>query len=66
LARRLGGEFPDAHVTKVLRNGVVMPAQGPAEMPIWGADFAMGRLGEPEVALRIANLATYIKSLQEK
>jgi mono/diheme cytochrome c family protein len=66
LARRHGGKFPEAYVSKVLRNGVVMPAHGPAEMPIWGADFAMGRLGEPEVALRIANLATYIKSLQEK
>jgi mono/diheme cytochrome c family protein len=66
LARRHGGKFPDTYVTKVLRNGVVMPAHGPAEMPIWGADFAMGRLGEPEVALRIANLATYLKSLQEK
>jgi mono/diheme cytochrome c family protein len=66
LARRHGGKFPDTYVSKVLRNGVVMPAHGPAEMPIWGADFAMSRLGEPEVALRIANLATYIKSLQEK
>lgn len=66
LARRHGGKFPDAYVSNVLRNGVVMPAHGPAEMPIWGADLAMSRLGEPEVALRISNLATYIKSLQEK
>ena len=66
LARRHGGKFPDAYVSNVLRNGVVMPAHGPAEMPIWGADFAMDRLGEPEVALRIANLTNYIKSFQEK
>lgn len=65
LARRHGGKFPHAYVSNVLRNGVVMPAHGPAEMPIWGADFAMDRLGEPEVGLRIANLATYIKSLQK-
>jgi mono/diheme cytochrome c family protein len=66
LARRHGGKFPDAYVSKVLRNGVVMPAHGPAEMPIWGADFAMDRLGESQVTLRITNLTSYIKSLQEK
>jgi len=66
LARRHGGTFPAAYVSNVLRNGAVMPAHGPAEMPVWGADFAMDRSGEPQVALRIANLTNYIKSLQEK
>jgi mono/diheme cytochrome c family protein len=66
LARRHGGKFPDAYVSNVLRNGVVMPAHGPAEMPIWGADFTMDGLGEPQVALRITNLTNYIKSHQEK
>jgi mono/diheme cytochrome c family protein len=66
LARRHGGKFPDAYVSDVLRNGVVMPEHGPAEMPIWGADFAIDRLGEPQVALRIKNLTNYIKSVQEK
>jgi mono/diheme cytochrome c family protein len=66
LARRHGGKFPDAYVSKVLRNGVVMPAHGPAEMPISGAEFTTDRLGEPQVALRITNLTNYIKSLQEK
>jgi mono/diheme cytochrome c family protein len=66
LARRHGGKFPDAYVSKVLRQGVVMPAHGPAEMPIWGPDFTMDRLGEAQVALRIANLTNYVKSLQEK
>lgn len=66
LAQRNGGKFPDAYVSKVLRNGVVMPAHGPAEMPTWGADFAMDRLGESQVALRIANLTNYIKSFQKK
>ena len=66
LARRHGGRFPDAYVAKVLREGVVLPAHGPAEMPIWGPDFTMDRLGEAQVALRISNLTSYIKSLQEK
>ncbi len=66
LARRHGGEFPEDYVKDVLRNGVVFRAHGPAEMPIWGTDFIMDRLGERQVALRIANLTDYIKSRQEK
>ena len=67
LARRNGGKFPDAYVSSVLQNGVVMPTHGPAEMPIWGTDFRVrGRLDETQVTLRIANLTNYIKSLQAK
>jgi mono/diheme cytochrome c family protein len=66
LARRHGGKFPDAYVSSVLRDGVVMPEHGPADMPIWGADFATGRLGEAQVSSRIALLTNYIKSLQAK
>ena len=66
LARRHGGRFPDAYVSNVLRNGVVMPAHGPAEMPIWGTDFTIGGLDETQVALRIRRLTNYIKSLQAK
>src|ERR1700682_5996554 len=35
LARRHGGKFPATYVADVLRNGVIMPAHGPAEMPTW-------------------------------
>ncbi len=66
LARRHGGKFPDAYVSKVLRSGIVMPAHGPAEMPIWGPDFKMEGLNTTEVTLRITNLANYIKSRQAK
>jgi len=66
LARRHGGKFPDAYVLKVLREGVVLPAHGPAEMPVWGPDFTVDRLGEGQVASRIANLTNYIKSMQGK
>src|SRR5580765_6466129 len=40
LAQRHGGKFPEAYVSKVLRNGVTLPAHGPAEMPVWGTEFA--------------------------
>jgi hypothetical protein len=67
LARRHGGEFPDAYVSNVLLNGVIMPAHGPAEMPIWGTDFTVrDRLDETQVRLRITDLSNYIKSLQAK
>lgn len=67
LARRHGGKFPDEYVSNVLRNGVVLPAHGPPEMPTWGTDFqASERLGEAEVRLRITNLLNYIKSKQAK
>ena len=66
LTRRHGGRFPDAYVSNVLRNGVVMPAHGPAEMPAWGADFTVDRSNGTQVTLRITNLTNYIKSLQAK
>jgi mono/diheme cytochrome c family protein len=66
LARRHGDKFPEAYVSNVLRNGVVMPAHGPAEMPIWGADFTIDRLNETQVTLRITSLTNYIQSLQAK
>jgi len=66
LARRHGGKFPDAYVSDVLRNGIIMSAHGPAQMPIWGADFAMEKRGKPQVESRIENLTNYIKSRQAK
>jgi mono/diheme cytochrome c family protein len=67
LARRHRGKFPDAYVSDVLRNGVTMPAHGPAEMPTWGTDFKEGDgLDVTQVKSRIANLTNYIKSRQTK
>jgi mono/diheme cytochrome c family protein len=67
LARRHGGKFPDKYVSDVLRNGVVIPAHGPPEMPTWGADFrARDQLDSTQLTLRITNLTNYIKSLQAK
>jgi len=67
LTKRHGGKFPDAYVASVLRNGVVMPAHGPAQMPTWGTDFReMNGLDATQVKLRITNLTNYIKSRQAK
>lgn len=65
LARRHGGKFPYAYVSKVIRNGVELPAHGPAEMPVWGSDFeAAGQLDETQVTLRIKGLTNYLKLKQ--
>jgi mono/diheme cytochrome c family protein len=66
LARRYHGKFPEKYVTEVLRNGIEMPAHGPAEMPIWGSDFqAQDRLDEKQVTQRITSLTDYIQSIQK-
>jgi hypothetical protein len=66
LAKRHNAKFPDAYVSTVPRNGVVMPAHGPAEMPIWGDEFTAKRLDEVQVMMRITRLTSYIKSLQAR
>jgi len=66
LTLRHGGKFPFTYVSKVLRNGVTLPAHGPAEMPVWGSEFAArNRLDESQIATRIRNLANYIKIMQK-
>jgi mono/diheme cytochrome c family protein len=57
LARRHGGTFPGAYVQNVLRRGAVIPAHGPIEMPIWGADFK---------PTEITDLTNYLRSQQQK
>lgn len=65
LARRHGGKFPEAYVAKVLKNGVTFPAHGPAEMPVWGSDFAAReRIDDAEVTERIRRLVLYLRAAQ--
>ena len=67
LTRRHGGKFPTAYVANVLRNGVILPEHGPAEMPVWGTEFkATGRLDTTQVTERIVKLTNYIRSFQAK
>lgn len=67
LAQRDNGEFPEAYVADVLRNGVKMRDHSPAEMPVWGTIFqSMAKSDETQVKLRITNLTNYLKSIQTK
>ena len=63
LSRRHGRKFPEAYVLNVLRNGVTVPAHGPAEMPVWATT---NRLDKTHVESRIRDLTNYIKSRQAK
>ena len=67
LTRRRGGQFPDAYIASVLRNGVIIPAHGPAQMPVWGTAFRLGEhLNQGQVQERLASLTAYIMSQQVK
>ena len=67
LAKRHEGNFPDAYVESVLRNGTPAPDHGPAEMPVWGMIFkAETKSGEAQVRSRIQSLISYLKSIQTK
>lgn len=67
LARKNGGKYPEMRVTSILRGEAKVVAHGTQEMPVWGPVFWHMSQGHPEeVQQRIANLNTYIKSLQAK
>lgn len=63
LAKRHAGKFPDEYVSKVLQNGVTLPAHAPAEMPLWSATSTFTKLQKEEW---IKSLTEFIKSRQTK
>jgi mono/diheme cytochrome c family protein len=65
LAQRSKGEFPASRVADVIRSGGGVLGHGSSAMLPWGKYF--GEKGKPEIAKRrIADLVTYIKSLQQR
>ena len=67
LARQNAGKFPSMQVAKAITGEGGISAHGSKEMPIWGPVFmSMSHQHESEVHLRVANLAEYVKSLQQK
>ena len=66
LTARNGGKFPDLKVANVIHGDPDTPAHGSREMPIWGTLFSSLNTNAPgTVQLRISNLTTYIKGLQQ-
>ncbi len=67
LAKRHGGEFPEAYVTTILRFGLGLPAHGSSEMPVWGPIFQyLDNYSEAAVRQRIKNLCDFLSSIQER
>jgi mono/diheme cytochrome c family protein len=67
LSKRNHGKFPSIQVVNVITGRAGVPEHGSEEMPVWGPIFmTMGHQHESEARLRVANLADYLKSLQQK
>jgi len=68
LARHNRGEFPRSRVEAFVTHGAgaSSPAHGTSEMPVWGPVFR--GLGDTEALskVRVANLAKYLESIQQK
>jgi len=61
-AKRHGGKFPSKDFEDKIQGMAMSPAHGSSAMPVWGPVFR--QLGnEP---LRMANLRTYVETLQVK
>jgi mono/diheme cytochrome c family protein len=66
LTTRNNGKFPEMAIFHVIEEGGIA-AHGSKEMPVWGDILRSVDGGAGEMTdLRIANLTTYIKTLQRK
>ncbi len=69
IAARHGGTFPTTEVESTVsgNGGSLMRSHGTREMPVWGPIFhALDPASETLTRVRIANLVSYIESLQRK
>ena len=67
LAASHKGTFPEDRVLGILSGKIEVTAHGSSEMPMWGTllrNLAHGDLTRAN--LRVVNLTSYVKSLQEK
>jgi mono/diheme cytochrome c family protein len=67
LAQKNGGKFPSDHVSAVLHGQAQTAAHGSEDMPVWGPLFSSISQGnQGQVQQRIANLVSYVETLQAK
>ena len=67
LAQKDGGKYPAPHVSAVIRGQATTPSHGSQDMPVWGPLFSSISQGhDAQVQQRIANLVSYVESLQAK
>ena len=67
LAARNKGTFPDVRVARIIDGSDDLAAHGSRDMPTWGQVFhQMEGSGPSTMKLRVANLTSYLKTLQAK
>jgi mono/diheme cytochrome c family protein len=67
LSKNNGGKYPALKVSSAVRGDARVAAHGSKEMPVWGKLFhSMSGGHQSEVDQRVANLVSYIKSLQSQ
>lgn len=66
IARRNGGEFPFDDVFRTIDGRKEVASHGPRDMPVWGDVFKeSAEMKEEQVIEKVAELAYYVKSIQE-
>ena len=67
LAASHNGTFPEDRVFAILSGRAEITAHGSSEMPMWGTLLRSLSRGDLKTAnLRVRNLTSYVKSIQEK
>ena len=76
IAKKHGGEFPTGEVEMVIDGRTTVRAHGAPDMPVWGEEFrqeaatsgaqSSWQSANQESRRKIAFIASYIKSIQEK
>ena len=67
LSKQNQGVYPAQRVAQVIRGEVGVKSHGVREMAVWGPVFlSLNNSQEPVVRMRVANLTTYIETLQAK
>jgi hypothetical protein len=65
ISRRNNGVFPADRVRTFVTNGAEVAAHGSSAMPVWGPTFRALDSSDKLVAIRIANVISYLESIQQ-
>jgi hypothetical protein len=65
ISTRNSGVFPADRVRRFVTNGADVPAHGSSAMPVWGPTFRALDSSDKLVAIRIANVISYLESIQQ-
>jgi mono/diheme cytochrome c family protein len=66
ISMRNSGLFPRARVDAIITGSETVAAHGSEDMPVWGPIFRGLDTSEARVKVRLANLVSYLESIQEK